>query len=60
MVKQRRLYTVSLTSQDDLDMQTALSKWRLVDIVRLGVKQALKECPKVSKEQIRKVKAIIQ
>lgn len=60
MVKQRRLYTVSLTGQDDLDMQTALSKWRLVDIVRLGIKKALESCPKVPKRIVERAKDIVK
>ena len=52
-------HSFTLRGQDEIDFQTCLSEFRAVDIFRLGIKEALKHCPKPPKEAIKKVKEII-
>ena len=61
MTKTRHQYTISLTGQDEIDFQTVkASEIKQIDIFRLGLKEALKQCPKVPKKAIEKAKAIVK
>ena len=57
MPKASYRYSFVLTGQDEIDFQTALSKYRQIEIIRLGIKEALKHCPKCPKKLIDKVKS---
>ena len=46
MTKSRFQHSFSLNEQDEADLITAMSKFSAIDILRLGIKEALKQCPK--------------
>lgn len=59
MTKSRYKYSFSLNGQDEVDFETARSGFKIIDIIRLGIKEALKTLPKPSKQAINKAKGLI-
>jgi len=53
-MKARYSYVFTLTNGDQTDFVVARSKFKVVDIVRLGIKEALKQCPTPSERVIKK------
>ena len=60
MTKSRYQYSFALTGQDEVNCQTARASFKLIDIIRLGIKEALKQAPKPSKETIKRTKALVK
>jgi len=56
MPKARYSYVFSITGQDEINFQTARGQFKVIEIVRLGIKEALKQCPKPPKDLINKVR----
>lgn len=59
MANPRYTYVFSLTGQENTDMITAKSKFKTIDIIRMGIKEALKQCPKPSRKLIEETKNMI-
>ena len=59
MTKERYQYTFSLGEQEEIDFQTCRAKFKVIEIVRLGIREALKSCPKPSPEIIKKAKDLV-
>lgn len=47
-------------SQDEIDYLTCRAKFSGIDILRMGIKEALKQCPKPSKSILHKVKELVK
>lgn len=54
----RYTYNFALTGQDEIDFQTAKTKFKTIEIIRLGIKEALKQCPKPPKTLVERVKKV--
>lgn len=60
MTKIRCQHSFALNEQEEIDFITACSKFSGMDILRLGIKEALKSCPKVPKQAINKAKSLVK
>ena len=52
-------YTIALTGQDNTNWITARADFSGVDIVRMGIREVLKNCPKVPAELKKRLKGMI-
>ena len=59
MTKERYQFTFSLAGQDYIDFLTCRAKFKVIEIVRLGIREALKSCLKPSPEIIKKAKDLV-
>ena len=46
--------STSLTSEEEIDLITAQSKHSIAEMIRAGIKWGLQDCPKPSKELLKK------
>lgn len=58
--KQYTHYTIALTGQDNTSWITCRAVFSGVDIVRMGIKEALKHCPKPTKEMLKYCKNLVK
>jgi hypothetical protein len=59
MTKARYTYVFSLTGQDEIDFITCRSKFKVIEVIRRGIKECLKECPIIPQELIESTKKMI-
>ena len=58
--KRRYQHTFSLTDQEEVDLLTVTCKFKVIEIIRKGIKELLKECPEPSKETVEKIKNLVK
>ena len=57
---QRQQYSFSLTGDRIIDLETARSQYKLIDIINLGIDKALESIPKPNKAMIKKAKELVR
>ena len=60
MPKAYYVHSFHLQGQDEIDFVTCKCKFKVIEIIRRGIKECLKDCPNPPKKVIQKAKDLIR